>query len=272
MNAMVYQESIRYGKQKIPTTDYLERHPKARANEWLKKPMQEEEVDVLLAVIIVIGMLGFPRLRNSDSEKGLAHNAVLSLVSGLEGKRYHIYTDNFYTSPDHFCELKHKGFEACGTVRINKIGIPRLSTNFRETVTTTISNDEITCMKWHDKCVVNMLSTYHGDEMMEKERRIRTAEGGRKKVKKPCMIEDYNRHMGGVDKNDQRHLPLRLTETRPFPEKIPKESQFGGRPTCEVCRAQGKRSQTSYRCKVCKTPLHCHPCMEIYHMKRDYTK
>lgn len=60
IKAMIYQESIRYGQQKMPTTDYLERHPKARANEWLKKPMLEEEVDVLLAVV---GMLGFPRLR-----------------------------------------------------------------------------------------------------------------------------------------------------------------------------------------------------------------
>lgn len=61
-------------------------------------------------------------------------------------------------------------------------------------------------MKWNDKRVVNMLSTFHGDEMMDKVRRNRTAEGGRETVKKPRMIEDYNRHMGGVDKNDQMVL------------------------------------------------------------------
>ena len=43
----------------MPSAEYLEKHPKA--HEWLKKPMQE--VDVLLAVIIVVGMMGFPRLR-----------------------------------------------------------------------------------------------------------------------------------------------------------------------------------------------------------------
>ena len=47
----------------MPSAEFLESHPKARAHEWLKKPMQEEEVDVFLAVIIIIGMLGFPRLR-----------------------------------------------------------------------------------------------------------------------------------------------------------------------------------------------------------------
>ena len=63
--------------------------------------------------------------RNSDPEKGLAHNVVVNLVSGLEGKGYHIYTDNFYSSPDLFIELKMKGFEACSTVRINRLGIPK---------------------------------------------------------------------------------------------------------------------------------------------------
>ena len=63
--------------------------------------------------------------RNSDPEKGLAHNAVVNLISGLEGRGYHIYTDNFYFSPDLFSELKRKGFEACGTVKINRLGIPK---------------------------------------------------------------------------------------------------------------------------------------------------
>ena len=73
-------------------------------------------------------------------------------------------------------------------------------------MTTTISDNELTCMKWHDKRVVNMLSTYHGDESMEKERRNRNVVGGTERVKKPRMIEDYNMHMGGVDKSDQMVL------------------------------------------------------------------
>ena len=72
--------------------------------------------------------------------------------------------------------------------------------------------------------------------------------------------------------SDRRHfapltdLPLRLSE-RPFPERIPEslESTSKGRPSCEVCRARGKRSQTRYRCKICLTPLHMENCLEIYH-------
>ena len=69
-----------------------------------------------------------------------------------------------------------------------------------------MSDNELTCMKWHDKRVVNMLSTYHGNEVIERERRNRNVEGGRENVKKPRIVEDYNTHMGGVDKNDQMVL------------------------------------------------------------------
>ena len=69
-----------------------------------------------------------------------------------------------------------------------------------------------------------------------------------------------------------RELPLRLTE-RPFPEPVPKETPYGGRPQCEVCRSKNiKRSQTQYRCNLCKTPLHVHPCFQIYHTKLNYSQ
>ena len=68
----------------------------------------------------------------------------------------------------------------------------------------------------------------------------------------------------GHDRRSRRHLhigdpelPLRLTE-RAFPELVPDN----GRPDCRVCsdRRAGQRHQTSYRCKLCKTPLCLFPC------------
>ena len=47
-----------------------------------------------------------------------------------------------------------------------------------------------------------MISTIHDDTMINKTRRRRLANGGREEVMKPVMIEEYNRHMGGVDKAD----------------------------------------------------------------------
>ena len=61
--------------------------------------------------------------RDACPEKGLAHNVVVQLVSHLANQGYRVYTDNFYTSPDLFCDLHKMGFEACGTVRSNRKGI-----------------------------------------------------------------------------------------------------------------------------------------------------
>ena len=50
---------------------------------------------------------------------------VINLSSELSNKGYNIYTDNFYTSPALFSELVDNGFEACGTVRNDRKGIPK---------------------------------------------------------------------------------------------------------------------------------------------------
>ena len=43
--------------------DYIDRHPKARVHDWVKQPMVLKEVDALLAIIIAIGLVGYPTLR-----------------------------------------------------------------------------------------------------------------------------------------------------------------------------------------------------------------
>lgn len=61
----------------------------------------------------------------------------------------------------------------------------------------------VRCLKWQDKRDVNMLSTYHTDEVIEKVRRSKGAGGGVETIKKPRMVEEYNKYMNGVDQNDQ---------------------------------------------------------------------
>ena len=79
--------------------------------------------------------------------------------------------------------------------------------------------------------------------------------------------------LDGYTRSTRRHhgsdpqLPLRLTE-RSFPEPVPNN----GRPDCKVCsdRKAGQRHQTSFRCKLCKTPLCLYPCFEKYHTLLHY--
>ena len=53
-----------------------------------------------------------------------SHAVVMKLVEKLEGRGHHVYTDNFYSSPALFVELRERGFGACGTVRTNRRGLP----------------------------------------------------------------------------------------------------------------------------------------------------
>ena len=65
-------------------------------------------------------------------------------------------------------------------------------------------------LKWKDKRDVSMLSTIHDDSMVEKRRRTRLAPNGTEVVQKPRMVEEYNMHMGGVDKSEyQVHVHMK---------------------------------------------------------------
>ena len=138
-------------------------------------------------------------------EYGLAHRVVTELLDDqrLEGKGYIIYTDNFYSSPMLFRELIEKGFGACGTARKDRRGIPCSirNTSLKKGEVVHSIDDQILTLKWHDKRDVFMLSTFHNSTMVTKSRRSRAVQGGIEEIAKPEVVEDYNLHMGGVDKS-----------------------------------------------------------------------
>ena len=57
-------------------------------------------------------------------EGGLGKRVVLDLARRLEGKKYHIYFDNFFSSVSLLESLLQKGLYACGTARQNYRGFP----------------------------------------------------------------------------------------------------------------------------------------------------
>ncbi len=62
--------------------------------------------------------------------KGLSFDDVMSLVrKEFLGSGYHIYCDNFYTSPVLFQHLHNLGFGACGAIRDTRIGVPQTKVN-----------------------------------------------------------------------------------------------------------------------------------------------
>ena len=138
-------------------------------------------------------------------ELGMTSAVVLRLVEPICGRGHHLYTDNLYTSPQLFTELRLQGFGACGTLRLNRRGVPpEAKQSLKKGERRGIPLDStMNVVQWHDKRIVSILSTIHGDNTVSVERRSRHAVGGRETVEKPEAITEYNRYMGGVDRGDQ---------------------------------------------------------------------
>ena len=135
----------------------------------------------------------------------MTHAVVMRLVDPIKGRGHHVYMDNFYTSPQLFSDLRDNGFGACGTVRVNRRGLPAaVKENVRKGEMKFIQMDNsMLAIKWMDKRAVTALTTIHDDTAVAVERRNRHAAGGRETVMKPQAIVEYNRYMGGVDHADQ---------------------------------------------------------------------
>ena len=130
---------------------------------------------------------------------------VLRLLEPLSGLGHHVYMDNYYTSPGLFAELHKRGFEACGTLRLDRRGVPReAKAALRKGNRRAISvDDDMAIVQWHDKRMVSILSTLHSDKPVQVERRSRNVSGGREQVEKPEAVVEYTKYMGGVDRGDQ---------------------------------------------------------------------
>ena len=61
------------------------------------------------------------RSASGEKEINLGGRVVLDLTQKLEGRHYHIYFDNFFTSTTLLSSLLSRGFYACGTARLQRL-------------------------------------------------------------------------------------------------------------------------------------------------------
>ncbi len=139
-----------------------------------------------------------------QEQEPLGQRVVTGRLNGLQNKGYHVYFDNFYTSAALCNRLLTLGFGICGTVRIDRKGIPQ---SFRQANTkkgeiVTYRDGKILGLKWKDKQCVSILTTIHDESMVSKQWRTHQATGGTENIEKPAVIEAYSMNMGAVDKSD----------------------------------------------------------------------
>ncbi|XP_041977211.1 piggyBac transposable element-derived protein 4-like [Aricia agestis] len=122
---------------------------------------------------------------------------VLKLLKGLEHKGHTVWMDNFYNSPALARELKVRGFDCVGTLRLNRQFVPNELANLTKRDLTVgelrgCTSGDVDLVVWRDKNLVALISTYHG---------MAAVKCGT--VVKPSVVADYNVCMGGVDRKDQ---------------------------------------------------------------------
>ncbi|KAF7646266.1 hypothetical protein LDENG_00190600 [Lucifuga dentata] len=139
----------------------------------------------------------------ATKEEELSQKSVMNLLLlQLLGKGYHLYVDNFYTSPALFTKLSAKGLCACGTIRqTSNNDVPKKAVrgDLRW-----LRKDSLLFVKWKSTREVTLCSTFHTAYTGKTVRR-RVKEAGRWQVRDiptPDVVIDYNRYMGGVDLSD----------------------------------------------------------------------
>ncbi|CAG5123299.1 unnamed protein product [Candidula unifasciata] len=142
-----------------------------------------------------------------DPTQGLAHRVVTSLVAPLYGKGHVVNIDNFFSSPVLFKELAVNQTGACGTLRSNRRGVPAAVKAAKPKAgehPITARDDNLLYISWCDKRPLNLITTAHDDNTFENHVRSKHHAANVRVVTKPCAVESYTRHMGGVDRLDKQ--------------------------------------------------------------------
>ena len=140
------------------------------------------------------------------SEHGHSYDVVMNLLSeaNLKNKGYHLFVDNFYTSPTLAQHLHETEVMLTGFLRPNRKGVPVIIRQAKPKVQECIyaRKGPLLVLTWKEKksqkkpCL--MLSTGVSAEMVDHRR----ASGEVKQL--PKVISLNNHHMGGVDLLDQK--------------------------------------------------------------------
>lgn len=146
-----------------------------------------------------------------QTELGMGGSVVMDLISVLpEEDKYCLYFDNLFTSPALLKVIKDKGYDATGTIRVNRLnqcpleGVDAMKKMKRGSMDHLLDPDgKIIFLRWNDNSVVTLGSTKHGITPIKNVQRFSQSE--KKHIQVPCpdAVVQYNKNMGGTDRMDQ---------------------------------------------------------------------
>uniref|UniRef100_A0A1Y1N5A9 PiggyBac transposable element-derived protein domain-containing protein n=1 Tax=Photinus pyralis TaxID=7054 RepID=A0A1Y1N5A9_PHOPY len=130
---------------------------------------------------------------------GSSGSIVGTLLKSYLDYGHSLYTDNYYSSPILSNYLFDRKTNSCGTVRLTRKHMPKLSKNINRGDVSWKSSEKMLVIRWKDRRDVTMISTMHENKMVSLEKKDRTTG---EPVKKPLCIVNYNERMGAIDRAD----------------------------------------------------------------------
>ena len=146
------------------------------------------------------------------SQYGFCTDVVLELCQTVPFMINHkVYFDNYFTTIRLQVELMKLGIFAVGTVRRNRL--PDLAMKDDKCLSkegrgsmdhrvADVDGVELCVTRWYDNNTVNCLSTLYGCESIDFVKRWSAKEKKHIQVKRPSVIQAYNKYMGGGDLMD----------------------------------------------------------------------
>ena len=146
------------------------------------------------------------------SVNGLGYDVVMQLMESFLDQGYHLYLDNFYTSPQLLHDLFLLATPATGTVKMNKKGFPACLLNanvwakkHKRGDVRWVRHSPVLALQWIDSKPVSILTTLHSanDQVSCKRRTKKNGKFEEIIPPQPLAVQDYNQFMNGVDRSDQ---------------------------------------------------------------------
>ncbi len=146
------------------------------------------------------------------SEHGLSYDVVMELMQPFLNQGYHLYLDNFYTSPQLVRDLFLQGTPCTGTVKVNRKDFPECLSNAEKWAklgqrgdVRWVRHSHVLALQWVDCKPVSILTTlYSANDKVSCKRKVKK-NGVFSEVilPQPLAIHEYNQFMNGVDRSDQ---------------------------------------------------------------------
>ena len=148
----------------------------------------------------------------------LSQSVVINFANQLAEINHHIYFDNLFTGIELLNKLTEIKQYGCGTIRINRKGLPQdfpLDKEMKRGETSVRFKKNLTVLKWKDNRSVLMAANYESSGFKSIKRREKN--GKTIWVDCPNIIHQYNKHMSGVDHMDQMiNLYLRDRKSKKY--------------------------------------------------------